>query len=215
MIPDEFKDQKALVIGGGRGLGEVTSKLLAAGGARIILTFYKGSDDAQRVVDEIVSGGGKAESIYFNVLAPAEISVGQGMMSFLTHLYYFATPHISARKGPFSAKIFRTFCDYYVSGFSATLEFLLKQAPTINKIFYPSSVFVEEPPLLFKEYVAAKAAGEALCSFLEKSSEKISSYKARLPKMATDQTVSLMGDDSVDPVPVMLNQLREFGNYTR
>ena len=31
---DEFKNQNALIIGGSRGIGEVTAKILAAGGAK-------------------------------------------------------------------------------------------------------------------------------------------------------------------------------------
>ncbi len=41
VTPNEFSGVKALVIGGSRGLGEVTSKILAAGGAEVRGTFTK------------------------------------------------------------------------------------------------------------------------------------------------------------------------------
>lgn len=215
ITPNEFKDQCVLIIGGSRGLGEVTSKLLAAGGSKIILTYFKGHDDARKVADEIISGGGKANIINFNVLVPEETQFDKAIMASITHLYYFATPHITATSGMFSTRVFRDFCDYYVSGFSNTLEFFLKHAPTIRKIFYPSSVFVEKLPLSFKEYSMAKATGEVLCSFLEKAKKDVSIYKPRLPKMATDQTIGMMSDDSKDPAPIMLKQVREFRNYSK
>lgn len=211
---DEFKDQRALVIGGSRGLGEVTSKLLAAGGADIMLTYFRGHDDAQRVADDIISKGCKAYCVFFDVMNPTDTLIEQ-MIEFLpTHLYYFATPFITGTKGAFSTKLFRNFCDYYVSGFSHTLKFMLENSPALKNVFYPSSVFVEELPASLCEYSIAKSAGEVLCTFLEKT-KGISIYKPRLPKMSTDQTVSLMPDTSSDPVAIMLQQLKYFKNYSR
>jgi NAD(P)-dependent dehydrogenase (short-subunit alcohol dehydrogenase family) len=40
--PDEFAGATALIIGGSRGLGELTAKLLAKGGARILITYATG-----------------------------------------------------------------------------------------------------------------------------------------------------------------------------
>lgn len=210
VAPDEFKEQTALIIGGSRGLGEVASKLLAAGGARVVLTYFKGRDDVQKVADEIISGGGKAAVMFFNVLAPEEAQIDKMRSPLPTHLYYFATPHITANRETFSTKLFTIYCDYYVAGFIDTLEFFLKYAPTIKKVFYPSSVFVETLPLSFVEYAAAKAAGELICNFFEKAKEGVSIHRSRLPKMATDQTVSMMLNDAEDPVPIMLKRLREF-----
>ena len=58
---DEFKGQSALIIGGSRGLGEVTAKLLAAGSADVRLSYYQGEEDAIGIVDDISSNGGCAE----------------------------------------------------------------------------------------------------------------------------------------------------------
>lgn len=213
--PDEFEDQNALVIGGSRGLGEVTAKLLAAGGARVMLTYVQGHEDAQRVVDEILSAGGRAEIMRFNVLAPEDSLVAESAEFSPTHMYYFATPFITGRRGAFSDKLFKEFCDYYVSGFSRTLEFLLKRAPCLGKVFYPSSVFVEMLPPSLAEYAAAKAAAETLCAFMEKNKKNILIHKPRLPKMATDQTAGIMPDQRHDPVPFMLRHLRDFKSCSR
>ncbi len=38
---DEFKGQNALIVGGSRGIGEITAKLVAAGGGNPVITFYR------------------------------------------------------------------------------------------------------------------------------------------------------------------------------
>ncbi len=69
----EFTGQHALIIGGSRGLGEVSAKLLAAGDAGVTLTYHRGADDAQRVVGEIVAAGGRATALPFDVLSPDNV----------------------------------------------------------------------------------------------------------------------------------------------
>jgi len=57
------------------------------------------------------------------------------------------------------------------------------------------------------EYTAAKIAGETLCAFLEKTDSKLTIHKPRLPRIATDQTVTLFSVANQDPVPLMLKNL--------
>jgi hypothetical protein len=58
------------------------------------------------------------------------------------------------------------------------------------------------------EYAAAKNAGEMLCSFLQKANRRLKVYYPRLPRMATDQTVSLFSVDNQNPVPIILEHVR-------
>ncbi|MBW2487848.1 MAG: SDR family NAD(P)-dependent oxidoreductase, partial [Deltaproteobacteria bacterium] len=104
--PAEFSAQRALIVGGSRGLGEVTAKLLAAGGAEVILTFYRGEQDAQSIVKEIVSHGAHADCLPLNVLEPSKGLAGKiANRSKPLYLYYFATPPIfGADKGKFSSQ---------------------------------------------------------------------------------------------------------------
>src|ERR1700757_1318057 len=53
----------ALVTGGSRGLGAAIANRLAADGASVALTYFKGADAASSVVKEIERGGGKAIAI--------------------------------------------------------------------------------------------------------------------------------------------------------
>jgi hypothetical protein len=208
----EFAGQRALVIGGSRGLGEVTAKLLSAGGADVKLTYHQGAADARRVVAEITSTGGRAACVPLDVLDHAaridDVVDGQWTP---THLYYLASPFISrGRAGGFSGPLFQTFCDYYVLGFSRLFQQLCLRG--LTRVFYPSTVFIDELPADMSEYAAAKIAGEELCRFLEKAYPGIILHKPRLPRMATDQTVSFVPGGNQDPVPVLLEHLRNMAN---
>jgi len=203
----EFAQQQALIIGGGRGLGETAAKLLAAGGSEIRITYHQGAQDARRVVEEITEGGGSAAAFRLDVREPA-VDVAAELGGWTpTHLYYFATPFIgSGTKNRFAPAHFRTFCDYYIDGFIKILEPLL--ALGLTGVFYPSSVFVDQLPADMAEYAAAKTAGETLCAFLEKNRRDLVIHRPRLPKMATDQTAGLLATDNQVPAPVMLMHLR-------
>ena len=53
----EFDGVRALVIGGSRGLGEITAKLIAAGGGKVVITYHAGKSDAMAVAQEIIEYG--------------------------------------------------------------------------------------------------------------------------------------------------------------
>ena len=205
-----FSGQRAVIIGGSRGLGEIAAKLLAIGGADVKISYYRGEEEAEQLVKEIAAGGGKAASFQFNVLAPDCNSIlGSDGDWVPTHLYYFATPFIaSSTKGAFSTDIFEKFSAYYLTGFYRTTEPLCQRG--LKNIFYPSTVYADEMPLDMGEYAVAKIAGEALCDFLEKSDPGINLYRPRLPRVETDQTVSMLPVDNANPVPVMVENLRSF-----
>jgi hypothetical protein len=207
---EEFSAQRALIVGGSRGLGEVTAKILAAGGAEVILTYYRGEQDAQRIVGEIVSHGANADCLPLNVLEPSQGLPGRiANRTKPLYLYYFATPSIfGAAKGRFSSQRFATFSEYYITGFLRTIHTVADPTTGLQKVFYPSSVAIEELPLDMGEYAAAKMAGEILCDFLQKAHPGLAIYKPRLPRVATDQTVSLLPVINQEPVSVLLSNLR-------
>jgi len=105
------------------------------------------------------------------------------------------------------------FCDYYVSGFNKIFKITANKG--IKNYFYPSTVFISEQPLNMGEYTAAKAAGESLCSLLSKAVGGINIYSPRLPKLATDQTVSVIDKRIDSPDTIMLNQLNQFHKLGR
>jgi hypothetical protein len=207
---NEFKRQSAIIIGGSRGLGEVTAKLLAAGSADIKLSYNKGEDDAKKIVNDINANGGTADYFQYDVLNKNNNSIKEVLNGWSpTHLYFFATPFIfSGIKGIFSDRIHKKFCKYYVSGFNNIIDILLSHG--LKRVFYPSTIAIDEKPPDMEEYVSAKLSGEMLCQNFEKKYDMIKIYKPRLPRMETDQTVSLFSVVNSDPLPIQLEHLRIF-----
>lgn len=214
IVSHEFAGQRALIIGGSRGLGEVAAKLLAAGGAETRITYHRGKEDADRIVDDIRSHGGTADGVQFDVVNPQLAGLNLATPNRVpTHLYYFATPFIFAgAKGTFSPRLFTRFCDYYVTGFVDIVSQLYELGT--RRIFYPSTVAIDELPTDMGEYAAAKVAAETLCTFLEKTRRDLGIYRPRLPRVATDQTASVMPITNQDPVPLMLERLRSFRDWS-
>lgn len=214
---DEFSGQRALIIGGSRGLGEVTAKLIAAGNGEVCLTYHHGKSDAERVVKEIRAGGYKAKTFKFDALKPPKNLFNYLWKNwFPTHLYYFATPFIFGKSEMmFSIERFNNFCNYYINGFYKTLQVVRSLSTQKIYVYYPSTVAIPRdiggdiPPDMV-EYAAAKAAGETLGLFLTKILPDISFYYPRLPRLKTDQTISVLNHSAQDSLCTILNTLRIF-----
>ena len=200
----EFSNQKALVIGGSRGLGEVVAKLLAVGGADVTITWHRGKADAESVAGEIVRAGGRCGVAHFDVNRPMFVDSDKPF----THLYYFATPHITADKSvAFSAERFEQYCQYYVTNFALTL--LMAGRDQELTVFYPSTIFLDKGRLNTTEYCAAKAAGEEVCKQMMRRFPEWRIYAPRLPRMATDQNNGIMPVRMEAAETVMLRELRQ------
>jgi 3-oxoacyl-[acyl-carrier protein] reductase len=63
----------AIVTGASRGIGETAAKLLALHGARVVVNYHRGADDASRVVAEIIAAGGDAVAIGADVSDEAAV----------------------------------------------------------------------------------------------------------------------------------------------
>ena len=66
--------QVALVTGGSRGIGRAVSTTLAAQGAVVLVNFARNEQAASEVVTEIVSTGGKAHAVGFDVADSAAVN---------------------------------------------------------------------------------------------------------------------------------------------
>lgn len=201
---EQFKGERALVIGGSRGIGEVASKLLSLGGAEVTLTYNKGEKEAQKIVEDLKMFGCTVKYMQHNVLDKAIEIEGE-----YSHLYYFASPFIfCGEKDRFSTQIFENFSNYYISAFLKTVQSLLPGG--LKNVFYPSSTAIDELINGMWEYSAAKTAGEHVCELLEKRYPELTVFKPRFPRTTTDQTVSLMPVKSESPEVILEKLLKDF-----
>ena len=204
---DEFSNQIALIIGGSRGIGEITAKILAIGGADVTITYNKGHDDSDKIVRDINSNGGQCKKIKYDVLNDTLNEVN--FKKNYTHIYYYATPFIfSGNKDSFSEKLFTTFSKFYISEFYELVNYFYKRK-TLN-FFYPSTVALDDMFGNMMEYTLSKSSGEKLIDFLQLKLPALYIYKPRLPRLETDQTVSLFPVINEDPDLIILNHLKKF-----
>ncbi|MGA2251119.1 SDR family NAD(P)-dependent oxidoreductase [Terracidiphilus sp.] len=212
--PGEFVGSTALIIGGSRGLGELTAKLIAAGGGHVVVTWKNGKDDAERVAHQIRSAGGACDTLPYDAGKPASEQL-TSLAHIPSHVYYFATPSIFRPQSEmFIANRLREFEEIYVHGFWQLIRALRAMQPGLS-LFYPSSIAVEERPHGMTEYTMAKAAGEVLCADVNESMAPLHVTTSRLPRLLTDQTASVAATETENLVDVMLPIIREVQSWPR
>ena len=71
----ELKNKTVLIIGGSRGLGEYSAKIIASKGGHVLLTYYNGKEDAINIKNEIINKGLKCSVFEMNVMKPDEVLI--------------------------------------------------------------------------------------------------------------------------------------------
>jgi 3-oxoacyl-[acyl-carrier protein] reductase len=69
----KLQDKVAIVTGASKGIGASIAKHLATEGAAVVVNYASGKADAERVVAEIASNGGKAVAVQANVAKQSDI----------------------------------------------------------------------------------------------------------------------------------------------
>jgi NAD(P)-dependent dehydrogenase (short-subunit alcohol dehydrogenase family) len=211
VAPTEFAGSTALVIGGSRGLGALTAKVIAAGGGKVIVTYATGLKEAIQLAEEIRAHIPQSvcDVIPYDARQDAAKQL-KTLTADVSHLYYFATtPIVRQKEGLFVSSLFDEFIQVYVKGFYDCCRFLRERGPRALTAFYPSSVFVESGPIAMAEYSMAKMAGEILCDNMNRSAGRVHVIVGRLPRLKTDQTATVPPVDSGDPLEVMLPIIRK------
>lgn len=209
-----FAGQRSLIVGGSRGLGEVTAKIVAAGGGRPVLTYKENQHGAERISAEILRAGGQCEILRYDALLPARAQLAK--LGAIDCCYYFATPKIFQRKSSlYEPEKLRTFLSFYTDGFFDLCTVLVQGGPEKIAMFYPSTVAIDDALGTTTEYAMAKMAGETLVKCINGFMSNIHVICHRLPRILTDQTATV-GVASVDnALDVMLPIVYELQQMAR
>lgn len=210
MLRDEFAGSVHWVLGGSRGLGEVVAKLLAAAGARVWLSYASGAADAQRVVQEIAAAGAPAATTRQLDLLQGGFDDWLREAPWPDAVWYFATPRIFRKRAAvFDEALLDEFLHFYVRRFAQLCDALEDAAGGRSvRVFYPSTVFVDDRPKGMTEYTMAKAAAEVLITDLARTLRHVKPVAHRLPRLATDQTAGLSASGSASNADALLPVIR-------
>ena len=206
----EFHGQRALVVGGSRGLGEAIARCLTAGGADVCITYHRGAAESDRIVRDAAGSSGRIAAVALDAIARGpddsapRLELRWPFDAPPTHVYYLATPRI-----PAVAKFSRADLDhmlrYYVDGLLAvTGAACALGGPVI--VWSPSTSFLTDGDGS-AAYCMAKAAMEELCRRLPKMMP-VRVRAPRLPRIATDQTAGLMQLPAAPALEIALAELR-------
>jgi len=189
---NSLKNMVALVIGGSRGIGETTAKIIAAGGGTPIITYFKGKQDAEQISRDITDTNFTCYSKMVNIQDLENCFDDFPNNLKVNTIFYFASPKIFVKKtNDFDRDLFDDFLNYYVEGFNELIKLARQKLPQNLIVFYPSSIAIEEKPIDLTEYIMAKKAGEYLCEVLSTKCIGLNILIERLPRMHSDQTLNL------------------------
>jgi 3-oxoacyl-[acyl-carrier protein] reductase len=75
-LPSVFtwSGKNVLITGGSRGIGAITVNILSKAGLKVWINYNNSEAQANQIKSAIVAGGGKAETIKFDVSKPSEVS---------------------------------------------------------------------------------------------------------------------------------------------
>ena len=206
----EFAGTRSLVIGGSRGLGEMTAKILAGGGGQVVITYAAGRDDALAVAADIHSAGrGDCQVAQLDLRADAFDSLALDVAA-LDAVYYFSTPRIYAKRSElFDRRTFDEFVDFYLHRFYQLCQWLNRSERASRlKVYLPSTVAIADRPRGMTEYAMAKAAAEVMVHDLNRTLDNVLIVHTRLPRLATDQTASIIKVKVESSFDVLLSVVR-------
>ena len=152
---NNFKNARALIIGGSRGLGAWCAKILASNGADVTITYHRSKDQATSVLSDIKKSGFKCKLEKMSIIDgnPTTFALGN-----FNQIYYFPTSKIFIkRSSTFEHNLFIEFRNIYVTGFKKIFNYYHHKG---RKFFLSLNSHINENIQSLQEYIRAKFEGE-------------------------------------------------------
>lgn len=211
LLPRDFCiGRRALVVGGSRGLGELTAKLIAAAGGQVLLTYNVGQGEARQIEAEANVTPGQIAVRHLDILSSKDdiaASIGDFQPD---QVYLFASPHIEFSDGSFDLARFGRYVEFYVAGLDKVARAVAPSKHDARRVrlFVPSTIFLDRPEIGAAEYSAAKSASEALARSLPMVLPGFDVLIRRLPRLPTDQTATIAETPLEDALPHVVEFVR-------
>lgn len=158
-------DKVVLVTGASRGIGETVAKLFSAYGSSVAVNYYKGREDAERVVDEIRQAGGEAICLQADVTSGSQVDsmvtdIGEQFGSVDILVNNAVGEYVSRPFEHVTWDIMQQYIDIILKGAynccHAVMPGMVDSG--FGRIINMSTAAAENPPAEQTGYVAAKSA---------------------------------------------------------
>ena len=196
---DAMKNDRVLIIGGSRGIGNVASKIAAAAGAEVWFTYSKSHEEARLLLEELSVVCYDPKALRMNVLDSCSAFFETVIDFRPTIILYFATPPIKENWGEFNSHLLLDFNKYYIDAFEKIIRKLHGAIHLNFDVILASSEYVNDKPEQFREYVASKSAAESLAFSLDQELKHATFHVYRFPKVLTDQTSGSLNSNLETP----------------
>ena len=111
---------KVLIVGGSRGIGAITAKMLSIYNCDVTITYYKCKEEAYLIKNEIERPGRSIKVFQLDITKKSSL---KKVSNVYKQVYFFATPKILKNSSPhFDEKLYCLFYSFYVEGLKNILS---------------------------------------------------------------------------------------------
>lgn len=182
VLPLAFSGKTAWVVGASRGIGNTTAKLLALSGAKVVLQYYQGKEEAEESVKDILSHGGIAMAVQGDIRKNEQMAlIGEKIQENFGGVDIFISTAVDSviAEDPLSLSSSQILNELKttVLGLHDSLQVVIPQMRKRGggKIILLSSIYTDVPEKGQLKYITAKSAltGYVRSLALELSGDKI------------------------------------------
>ena len=205
----QFLNKNVLIIGGSNGLGEIAVNTLCALGANVTFTYNNNYFNANKIVLDLKKNNIRCNYFKLDVTKINRKNIILLKSKKFENIYYFSTPKIISTKN-FNKNLYKKYLNYYVTSFKKILKKINFLPDKKTKIFFPSTIYINEKNEKFSEYVNAKKKAENLCDSINKKNNlKYHILYERLPRIWTRQSSSFYNLNYADGFKIILKIIKK------